>query len=625
MLTRHPTTSRRTSQRGFTLLELLVTILVIAVLAGVTVPVYRATIGELVDNTTELRLRTLARGVAASAAIGSGFDFVADDDLGAVLTENGGAAPSRQTGTVSLSLASSGRAAAMAVKSGSGRCVYMTVIGESVVSSTRSAERQDECSPTLPDGFEAEDLPGSWGSGGDDVGPNDGRPVLLASGAHVDGQQLASSSAVEPGSLDISSDGLWWAFASVGTNLKELPSIVGDPGDPRTSIFVAGDAGQLLRADVNADGEAGNDSADRPRISADGCRTVFRSAATNLDPTVTSYTGTGDPAAFNAVLRDRCQNTTQVLTVNGSDAVGGVVDVAISAAGDRVVVTTTADLIDGVSNDGAADVYVVVVGAGTCNPDAADAKVCLLSVTSAGDTVTVGGTAEAYASISPNARFVAFHTLKALDPDDTNGQQDVYRIDLTVGPSSLRLMSRPEEGSVGDGRSFLPDVSDDGTVAFRTTAENLGAPAGVRATVVATAGSLSRIPGSSGVDSAGPAISRDGRFVAYPTANATDGFALDPSPSVWRFDRSGNTASPAALTSAPADGESVGAPLSEASLWPAMSGDGSRVGYLTTAQPFNSEQYGCVRNGYMMDFTERFSFDEVNVSVPGCSEGDPSD
>lgn len=616
---------RRRDTRGVTLIELLAALMILTVLAALAAPQFQSFMNRTRDSGLELNMRTLVRSAVASAQIDSASAglqytrltyraFVLDEDINPRLTANGGTAPATQPETVSLVLSAGGTHAALAAKSRSGQCVYMMVIGESVVDATIGAATDGQCVASF-DGFtDAGDNPivvAGPGDGGDaDV--DAGRPLTIASAAGA--PLTAVNTPVRNASYDLSDNGQFFTYATEAGNFKASGALGMDPaGEPRLSIVVGSTSGLLTRADVRPDGGGGfvysNGPSATPRISSDGCRIVFRTAATNLDESVTYPAATGDPGAFTAVLHDRCASTTRVVAESGGVAVRGVTSVAINAAGDRIVYAAQSGA------DVAVRVVEIAGDGGPAPVDGGPATSRRLDVAADGSQVASPGPSATtpWVAISPNGRFAAFHTRKPLLPADTDTSEDVYRVDLLAGPSSLVLMSRTGAGVVGDGPSVFPTVANDGVVAFRSVAGNLGVPAGTLGTVIATGGTSAYVPNSTG-DTSGfaspPAISRDGRYLAYTSTTAPDETAV--AETVFRYDRSAGTSAQAAL-------RPDGSPVPGAADSPTISGDGSLLGFVTASGVFSEGTY--CRNAYTLNYAERFTAATTNVAMPACTGG----
>ncbi len=167
--------------------------------------------------------------------------------------------------------------------------------------------------------------------------------------------------------------------------------------------------------------------------------------------------------------------------------------------------------------------------------------------------------------ISASQRYVVFQSdANVWAPSvDTNGTTDIYLKDRQVG--SITLISQ-SNGVVGNGQSFSPSVSDDGTVVFASNATNLarGATGGTAILVRSpTTGVISRVDnavsGQPNGASSRPQISGDGSTVIFQsntsnlisgdTNNATDVFVASA--------RGGGVAQRVSLTNA--NGEPNGA------------------------------------------------------------------
>jgi hypothetical protein len=132
-----------------------------------------------------------------------------------------------------------------------------------------------------------------------------------------------------------------------------------------------------------------------------------------------------------------------------------------------------------------------------------------------------GGLGSTTPSISPNQRYVAFESESNVWAPgiDTNGVSDVYVKDRQTG--SITLVSAAK-GVVGNGGSFDPSVSDDGTVAFVSDATNLAAGATgsfAKILVRSPGGALTRVDVATSGEGDGPSnlpqISGDGATVVF--------------------------------------------------------------------------------------------------------------
>jgi len=125
--------------------------------------------------------------------------------------------------------------------------------------------------------------------------------------------------------------------------------------------------------------------------------------------------------------------------------------------------------------------------------------------------------------ISANGRYVAFSSFAAFGTTDTNGSEDVFLRDLTLGTTTC-ISLIPSGTQTGNARSMYPTVSDGGLVAFQSEATDLiaGGTSGFQVFVRSLAGTtalVSRATGAAGAygngDSFMPAITPDGRYVAF--------------------------------------------------------------------------------------------------------------
>src|SRR5206468_3673725 len=138
-------------------------------------------------------------------------------------------------------------------------------------------------------------------------------------------------------------------------------------------------------------------------------------------------------------------------------------------------------------------------------------------------------------SIDADGTRVAFSTIATnLSGTDTNNKKDVYLHDLTANTTTLISRATGATGTIGDGDSYSPSISDAGTrVAFVSLATNLAAGvvafpqvylrdvSGPTTTVISksTGGTI----GAIGSDQA--AISGDGNRVAFVSPTAFDAVA----------------------------------------------------------------------------------------------------
>ncbi len=254
----------------------------------------------------------------------------------------------------------------------------------------------------------------------------------------------------------ISNDGAVVVFYSHATDLDG--SIVDDNG--YQDVFVRdwqAVAPSTTLASRHATG-SGNNSSSQPELSDDGSRMVFNSLATDLASALPDVNGTViDLFAFST-------GSVELITVKanaaftGAAGVGGTFDmsnngqwVAYSSASIGVV----ADEIQG------QHIYVRDVVGNTTER---------VSVGTGGTSSNGTSTSP---SISGNGRFVAFDSTLDLSSIDTNGWQDIYVHDRTIGATTLVSMNH-DGTAAGDSSSHEPMISEDGsTIAFYSYATDL--------------------------------------------------------------------------------------------------------------------------------------------------------
>ncbi len=215
--------------------------------------------------------------------------------------------------------------------------------------------------------------------------------------------------------------------------------------------------------------------------SADGRYTVFMSQADELSDA-------DDNRFVNVFRRDNQTGETMLISrASGVAGVGGnnesgaleatvLVSAApagapsISADGTRIAFSSAADnLVPGDAN-GRADVFV---------RDAAAATTTRVSVLPGGGEITTFPSGDP--AISRDGNRVAFVTRAAIDPQDGNGDGDVYLRDIGAGATTL-ISRRGIGAPSGDDSSIEPALDDDGShVAFESFASDL-APAAVNDT-----------------------------------------------------------------------------------------------------------------------------------------------
>ena len=283
------------------------------------------------------------------------------------------------------------------------------------------------------------------------------------------------------------------------------------------NVYVYDRETQLVElVSVGVHGTPANGDSQRPTVSGDGRYVAFWSAADNLVDGDTN-------GATDAFVRDRLSNTTTRVSVgpNGRQANGASARPVISGDGNLVAFESAASnlLPDDVlgrrtDTNGVEDVFVY---------NRSTQTTIRVSVASDGKQ---GAGESVRPSISADGRFVAFQSLSAFDPDDTNKKLDVYIHDLTNGET--QRVSVAAGGAPGNGGSYSPSLSADGRyVAFWSNAGNLVADdTNGRPDVFVTdraTGETERVSvASDGTQSNGessdPSISPDGRYVAFWSA-----------------------------------------------------------------------------------------------------------
>lgn len=220
----------------------------------------------------------------------------------------------------------------------------------------------------------------------------------------------------------------------------------------------------------------------------------------------------------------------------GAEANGGALFQPDITAGGRVVAFTSdaSNLVPGDTNE-TTDVFV---------HDRVTGFTERVSVRNDGSESTGRST---YASITPDGRFVAFHSFGQLDPADTNPYVDVYVRDRVLRTTRLVSVTvdggPPTKHGTDDPHSVEADITPDGRfVTFRSAAANLvagdtnavqdvfvrdmllGVTTRVSVRADGLAGLLDSIGQANG-DNFEPAISADGRYVVFHTgaSNLVDG------------------------------------------------------------------------------------------------------
>ena len=363
----------------------------------------------------------------------------------------------------------------------------------------------------------------------------------------------------------ISADGRYVAFTSEGTNL-----VAGDTNDAQDVFVRDRTTGATTRVSMSTRGTQGNGSSFGPAaISANGRYVAFSSLATNL---VAGATG-------GVFVRDRVTGATTLVSVatSGAKANGG--EPAISPDGRYVAfISEAGNLVAGDTNE-RPDVFV---------RDRIARVTTRVTVATGG--AQANGDSRGPVTLSANGRYVAFGSdARNLVAGDTNERPDVFVRDGLRG--STTRASVATDGTQGNLNSLQPAISANGRfVAFGSIASNLvaGDTNGIVDVFVRDriAGTTVRVdisscgaqsahtdPDTTLEDSEHPAISADGRYVAF-LSGAGNLVAGDTNVSkdVFVHDRVIGATTRASVATA-------GTQASQRSFGPAISADGRYVAF----------------------------------------------
>ncbi|MCB9849002.1 MAG: PD40 domain-containing protein [Phycisphaeraceae bacterium] len=204
---------------------------------------------------------------------------------------------------------------------------------------------------------------------------------------------------------------------------------------------------------VAFDGSAANGPSAEPRTTPDGRCIVYYSAASNLTPLDTQ-------GGVNVYVFDRQQGVNSIISISqnpGSGILGDGDSTHADISDDsRYVVfeSRAANLVPG-DTEGRADIFLF---------DRQTGALQRLTAGAAGDSGSP--------RISGDGRYVAFQSSARLTEGDRNAYDDVYRIDLSTGTTTL--ISRAPGGEPANGHCRRPAISRDGTmIAFQSDATNL--------------------------------------------------------------------------------------------------------------------------------------------------------
>ena len=297
----------------------------------------------------------------------------------------------------------------------------------------------------------------------------------------------------------ITANGRYIAFGSSASNL-----VAGDANGASDVFLRDLRTGEVSLVSIGDDGQQGNGESGGASISADGRFVAFQSVATNLD------TRASDNLPDIFVKDTRTGEVTLVsVGLDGGQSDSFSVAPSISADGRFVAFQSFATNLAEGDTPFTVDVFVADLRTG---------EITLVSTPAGG---TPAESASLAPAISRNGRIVAFQSIEALVPVDTNGQFDVYAKDMQTG--ELTLVSATLDGTVGDEFSGIPSISPNGRyVAFESRASNL-APRDTNGEFDVLVKDLrtgeltlvSRTPGgqAGNLNSAGPSVNNDGDVV----------------------------------------------------------------------------------------------------------------
>lgn len=301
----------------------------------------------------------------------------------------------------------------------------------------------------------------------------------------------------------VSASGRRVAFQSFARNL-----VTGD-SNQRSDVFVADlDAGWLRRVSVSGSGVQGNGHSALARLSADGRRVVYTSAADNLVA--------GDGNQCNDVFVHALDSGSTLLASRAADGGSGngrSEEAALSGDGRLVVFSTLASNLAPGDGNGSGDVYL---------RDLQEGLLELVSVSA--DGVRPGNRESRQPVLSDDGRFVAFTSAASdLVLGDSNGCEDVFVRDRWLA-RTLRV-STARDGLQAQAGSSQPALSSNGmVVSFVSGAAIAGDGAAGDVVQVwrhmlksgqTTLASADRLGTPGEAHSLAPAVSGDGRWLSF--------------------------------------------------------------------------------------------------------------
>ena len=262
-----------------------------------------------------------------------------------------------------------------------------------------------------------------------------------ANGAFVVG---ATSLANFPGARALSDDGRYVAFSSTA------PLVPGANGVAQVYVKDLS-SGAVVRASVDATGNAGNGASGQATISGDGNVVAFQSTSTSL-----SSVSTG--GQLEIYSRDLAAGVTTLDSVSTAGAAAGLVAAFPGLSHDgRYLVFETPAQLDATDTDTSYDVYL------------RDRSAQTTTLASPGG----GGVDNRAPSISADGAYVAFHSSDStLVAGDANNVSDVFLWNRATG--AYTLVSLNDAGVQANAASSFASVSaNGGSVLFASQASNL--------------------------------------------------------------------------------------------------------------------------------------------------------
>ncbi len=361
----------------------------------------------------------------------------------------------------------------------------------------------------------------------------------------------------------MSLNGRFVAFVSTATNL--VPGDTNGVGD----VFLRDlQLGTIERVSVGPGGVECTHSCSYPAVSDDGRYVAFNTA--------TALVASDTNNALDVYLRDRLQDTVELVSIGASGALGDGPSFGATMSGDTRYVLYTSwatNLVPGDTN-AVRDIFLRDRLLGTTE------RISVTSTGGEGSDSSGSSTLSSY--ITPDGRHVVFGSIAPnFVAGDTNNDQDVFVRDRVTSTTSL-LVQAPGGGVPSGGADLYSMTRNGRYVGFVSSASDLvpGDTNGMSDAFVLdrTTGVVERVNIThTGVESIGsawaPVASEDGRIVLFSTA-APDIVAYDPNDKreVFRRDRAAGRSErfvPNALAAPP--GQDLFAAV--------MSGDGQSVAF----------------------------------------------